>query len=196
MTRSLEKLGALMPGTAIGIAGGVAIVFLRSRLAGDALAFGGAIIAALLAVAGAVRLEDRKRRIGIADEAAPMLETLMLVERRTRPFFSQPGQRAKFVEPFRDAMSVLSRVLAQSPPLSGRLLMLFDRLRQAADMLTGELYVTFDGLAGDDRDMRHRAEGLLEGFDQPLKLLVIHYSRMVDEGSPRAVRHLGQLPEG
>jgi hypothetical protein len=127
------------------------------------------------------------------EAAAPVLEALLSLERKSRPFFGQPGRRREHVEAIEMAHDLLIRLLPLSPPRNARLIALFDHLREGAKLLTGELYLTIDEQAEGDSAKRVRVESLLENFDTPLKLLIVEYSRIVDPKGARAVMHLGTM---
>lgn len=185
-------------GTA-GVIGASAIVGLQAGLgglaAGDILSFFGAIIGTALAVAGAVWIEERKRKAEKVEGAAPILDALLVLERKSRAFFYHPGRRREYVREIRAASDLLSRLLPLSPPRMARLVGLFDQLNEGTATLTSELYLTMDEQAPQEiHPNRQRVEDLLEAFDMPLKLLIIEYSRVVDPKSSRAVAHL-KIPE-
>jgi hypothetical protein len=163
--------------------------------AGDLVGFLGAVVGTSLAIAGAVWIEDRKRRLELIEAAAPVLEALLILERKSRSFFGHPGERRDHVEEIKNAQDWLARLLPLSPPRNGRLIGLFDLLREGAALLTGELYLMMDEQAEGDQGKRRRVEALLENFDSPLKVLIVEYSRIVDPRSPRAVMHLGKMPD-
>lgn len=164
--------------------------------AGDLVGFLGAVMGTGLAIAGAVWIEDRKRKTEIAEAARPVLEALLALERKSRDFFFNPGNRRRYVEDIRTAAALLSRLLSLLPPRNARFLALFDLLQQGVASLTSELYLTLDEQVPlSPGPQRHRVEELLEGFDEPLKLLIVDYSRLLDPKSTRAVAHLGKMPE-
>jgi len=164
--------------------------------AGDVLQFLGAVMGTGLAVGGAVWIEERKRKLGMADAAMPVLDALIVLEHKSRPFFEAPEERERNAEGIERQMVVLEAVLALSPPRSARMIGLFYKLRLAAAYLTSDAYLKMNVeapfKAGPER---HRVEEKLEYFDGPLKLLIVEYSRLIDPKAPRSVAHLGAMPD-
>ena len=198
MTRFAGKhLVPTVIGLIAGVFGALVVLAIHSGVgeidAGDLVGFLGAVVGTSLAIAGAVWIEDRKRRLEAIEAAAPVLEALLSLERKSRPFFGQPGRRREHVEAIEMAHDLLIRLLPLSPPRNARLIALFDHLREGAKLLTGELYLTIDEQAEGDSAKRVRVESLLENFDTPLKLLIVEYSRIVDPKGARAVMHLGTM---
>lgn len=164
--------------------------------AGDLVEFVGAVLGTGLAIAGAAWIENRRRRVEAIGSAEPVLDALLRLQGKSRPFFSQPGRRREYVDGIAVPHQILRRLLPLSPPRNARLIELFDLLEEGAELLTGELYLTMDEQAETERSgKRSRVEALLENFDTPLKVLIVEYSRIIDPKSPRAVRHLGRLPD-
>lgn len=164
--------------------------------AGDILTFFGGIVGTAMAVGGAVWIEERKRQTETAEGAMAILDALLVLEHRSRPFFFNPGKRREHYEEIDERMDRLDRLLRLSPPRSSRLITLIDRLKYGASLLASEFYLQLDEEAelapGAER---LRVERMLELFDTPLKLLIIEYSRLVDRKLPRAVAELGEMPE-
>jgi hypothetical protein len=183
-----------------GVIGALSVVAIQTGIGGldggDILGFFGAIIGTALAVAGAVWIEERKRNAEMVETAQPVLDALLALERKSRNFFGYPGRRRQYVLGITEPAALLNRLLLLSPPRSARLIGLFDRLREGAAFLTSELYLMMDEQAPlVPGPQRSRVEELLEGFDTPLKLLIVEYSRLADPKSGRAVKHLGKMPE-
>ena len=164
--------------------------------AGDILSFFGGIVGTGQAVAGAVWIEDRKRKAEIVEGSRPVLDALLALERKSRPFFYHPGERHGPAQEIDAGMHLLDRLLPLAQPRSARLIALFDRLKYGAAFLSSEHFLRMDAetplALGPDRQ---RVEAFLELFDAPLKLLIIEYSRLIDPKSVRAVSHLGEMPE-
>lgn len=200
MFRMRENVVSAAIGSVSGIFGALLVVALHRGLggveAGDVLSFFGAIVGTGLAVAGAVWVEERKRKTQIADGSRPILDALMALERRSRDFFDEPGQRRGHRDLITIPLERLKRLLALSPPRSAQLIGLFDRLDDGAAILTGEMYSLMDEQAPmASSPERHRVEALLESFDGPLKLLIVEYSRLINPKAVRSVAHLGSMPE-
>ncbi|HEX4693627.1 hypothetical protein [Sphingomonas sp.] len=195
----LSALAFAMIGGAAGTLGALAVVGFQARgglSAGDVLQFFGGILGTGLAIAGALWVEGRKRRADIADRAKPVLDALLRLEDRSRPFFHDVTRREHHAEAIRTGMKLLDRTLMLAPPNTAQLIGLFDRLKEGAEMLTGELYLLMNEQAPmKSAPERHRVEELLEAFDAPLKLLIVEYSRLIDRKGTRSVPHLGRMPE-
>lgn len=196
---SKEGLVSGAIGGITGIIGTLLVSGLLGRVsdvrAGDVLQFSGAILGTGLAVAGALWLEERKRKAQIADTAQPVLDALLGLERKSRPFFYSSKKREELAQPMRDAMLFLKRTISLSPPRTAQLIGLFDRIEEGAALLTSELFLMMNDQAPHSFcTERHRVEQMLESFDTPLKLLIVEYSRLVDPKAVRSVAHL-QMPE-
>lgn len=164
--------------------------------AGDILSFLGGIMGTGLAVAGALWIEARKRKASIVDGARPILDALVVLESKTREFFRKAGKRREEAPIMLEQMDRLNRILSVSPPRTGRQIGLFDRLQVAVAYLTSEHYLALDNTVECRMcPERTRVEDMLETFDDPLKYLIVEFSRIVDPKSSRAVKHLGEMPE-
>ncbi|KTT73540.1 hypothetical protein, partial [Sphingomonas sanguinis] len=97
--------------------------------AGDVLQFLGAVIGTGLAIGGALWIEERKRKLEKADAAQPVLDALIVLERKSRPFFGLPNEREEHAESIERKMIVLEAILSLSPPRSARLIDLFYKLK-------------------------------------------------------------------
>lgn len=187
-------------GGATGTLCGLVVVGFQARggglSAGDVLQFFGGILGTALAIVGALWIEGRKRHADIADRAKPVLDALLRLENRSRPFFQNVTQRRHNAEAIRIGVTLLDRTLMLAPPNTAQLMGWFDQLKAGAEVLIGEMYLSMNDqapikMAPD----RQRVEDLLEAFDGPLKLLIVEYSRLVDHKGIRSVPHLGKLPE-
>jgi hypothetical protein len=185
-------------GCTAGSLGVLAIIVLHRGTAGvdagDLVEFVGAVLGTGLAVAGAAWIENRRRRHEAVESAEPVLDGLLRLERKSRPFFDQPGRRREHVDGIVVPYEILRRLLPLSPPRNARLIELFDQLGEGVTLLKSELYLSMDEQAAVERNgKRSRVEVLLDNFDVPLKILIVEYSRTIDSRSLRAVRHLGKM---
>jgi hypothetical protein len=200
MGSTKENIVSGVIGGVTGLATALVVIALHNDMggidAGDALQFLGALSGTGLAVAGAVWIEERKRKAQIADVARPVLEALVALERKSRPFFGLAADREEHAEGIDQPMIVLGRMLALSPPRTARVIGLFDKLKFGAAFLTSDTFLELNANAPFDAGPeRQCVEEMLEMFDGPLKLLIVEYSRQVDPKSSRAVAHLGEMPD-
>jgi len=189
-----DKLMSALVGGGTGLVVALLVVAFHNRAglgAGDVMGFLGALCGTGLAVAGAVWIEDRKRKAAAAEKAEPVLHALLTLESASRPFFDEPERRRETAEDIDLALHRLDLLLNHYPPQRVNLIALFSQLRIAAALLTGDDYLKDN----DKAPMvpcpeRSRVEDKLEYLDRPLKKLIILYSRLVDPKSERAVPHI------
>ncbi len=190
-----DKLIVGAIGAVVGILAALGIIVIHQRMggisAGDVLQFLGGVTGTALAIGGAVWIEERKRKQERADAATPVLEALIGLERKSRPFFDLIDQRRENAEVIDRQMILLEDILKLSPPRSARLIGLFYDLKLGATFLTCDAFLEMNDKAPRfAAPERHRVEKKLEYFDTPLKLLIVAYSRLVDPKAPRSVAHL------
>lgn len=193
-----DKLMSALVDGGTGLAVALLVVAFHNRTgldAGDVMGFLGALCGTGLAVAGAVWIEDRKRKADAAEKAEPVLHALLTLETASRPFFGDPERRRETAEHIDLALHRLDLLLEHYPPQRVNLIALFGELRLGADILTGEHFLEENEKAPMVAcPERSNVERKLEYFDRPLKKLIIAYSRIVDPKSDRAVPHL-KLPD-
>jgi hypothetical protein len=198
MPKLRDNLTSAAIGGSTGVVAALGVIAVHGKFgeisAGDLLQFFGALAGTLLAIGGAVWIEERKRMQESADLARPVLDVLLTLERKTRPFFGEIDNRMAHAEEFDRQMIVLDQVIALAPPRTARLISLFQRLRFGAAYLTSNTFLDKSASAEIPAE-RHKAEDQLEIFDDPLKMLIVEYARMVDPNGPRSVPHLGAMPE-
>jgi len=187
-------------GAVAGILAALGIIALHQHMggisAGDVLQFLGSMAGTGLAIGGAVWIEERKRKQEKADAAAPVLEALLRLEDKSRPFFDLIDQRRENADVIDRQIILLDNVLSLSPPRSARLMALIYDLRLGATYLTCEPFLEMNEKApAVASPERQRVEQKLEYFDGPLKRLIIEYSRLVDPKALRSMAHLGKISD-